>query len=92
MFGITFRGGGDLEYVVGRIAIIRINRSDARLAVRECAGLVEQDGIDFSELLKIDAALDNGSLASGTADCSQNRQRSTGGNSAGPGHNDYRNR
>src|ERR1700722_4778403 len=88
MFGITFRCGGNLEDVVGRIAIIRINRSDARLAVSECACLVEQDSIDFSQLLQIDAAFDNGSLASSTADCSQNCQRSTGSNSAGPSQND----
>ena len=81
MFGITFRCGGNLEDVVGRIAIIRINRSDARLAVSECACLVEQDGIDFGQLFKINAAFDDGSLPGGTANRSQNRQGSSGGNS-----------
>jgi hypothetical protein len=83
MFGVAFSRSGDLKEFAGLVAVGRVNRNHAGLAICKGSCLVEEHCVYFGELLQIDAPFDDGSLASRPADRPQYREGSTGGNSTG---------
>ena len=70
----------------------RVDFGDQRHAEGEGSRLVEEDGIELPQRLKVDSALDDGAVPSRSSDGAKDGQRSAGGDAAGSGNDDDRDR
>ncbi len=92
VFGAQFSRYGGVEQIISADAGHGCDFLHLGAAEGERTGLVEHHGIDLAQGLKVNASLDDGAKAGGTADATENSKWRAGGDTTSAGDDDHRDR